>query len=254
MENNSIADDDNNAGEQQSQTEGGESSVRPTLSQVKKSWGFRRTTIARREFMEEVGDLTHSPPVVRRGRSRRTNQTPQTTTDTRATQKATCTARSVIDDLEWSSPSSPASEESKPPSEASAGGSLDPSLWQDFGSAFHTAFSLLGGNEGMSLDMPDTLAAPDILEATDAIEGLPPQAIDEAEAPDNLESADDMDILQPLAPDNVEGREVDGVVLISSQEEDSDEMTLLQIKEQLASKGRQGDMKARGGERWKRKG
>uniref|UniRef100_A0A3Q1IW14 Death inducer-obliterator 1 n=1 Tax=Anabas testudineus TaxID=64144 RepID=A0A3Q1IW14_ANATE len=112
-------------GEQQSQTESG---VRPSLSQVKKSWGFRRTTIARREFMEEVGDLTHSPPLVRRGRSRRTNQAPQTTTDTHTTHRATHTTRSVLDDLEWSAPSSPVSEESKPASEASAVGSLDPSL------------------------------------------------------------------------------------------------------------------------------
>uniref|UniRef100_A0A3Q3KQE4 Death inducer-obliterator 1 n=1 Tax=Monopterus albus TaxID=43700 RepID=A0A3Q3KQE4_MONAL len=110
--------------------------------------------------MEEVGDLTHSPPLVRRVRSRRTNQMPQTT-EAPTTQRATRAARSVIDDLEWSAPSSPVSEGSKPASEASAGGSLDPSLWQDFGSAFHTAFSLLGGSEGMS-DDPHTPAAREI--------------------------------------------------------------------------------------------
>uniref|UniRef100_A0AAQ6IST7 Death inducer-obliterator 1 n=1 Tax=Anabas testudineus TaxID=64144 RepID=A0AAQ6IST7_ANATE len=241
MENNSITDD-NISGEQQSQTESG---VRPSLSQVKKSWGFRRTTIARREFMEEVGDLTHSPPLVRRGRSRRTNQAPQTTTDTHTTHRATHTTRSVLDDLEWSAPSSPVSEESKPASEASAVGSLDPSLWQDFGSAFHTAFSLLGGNEALSMDMPDTLAAPDILEAADTVETSP--AMDETEVSDVMESAEDMEISLPVAPNNVPCGEIEDIVLISSQEEDSDEMTLIQIKDQLASKGRKGDMKARGG-------
>lgn len=195
--------------------------------------------------MEEVGDLTHSPPLVRRGRSRRTNQTPQTTTDTRTTQRATHAARSVIDDLEWSAPSSPVSEESKPASEASASGSLDPSLWQDFGSAFHTAFSLLGGNEGLSVDMPDTLAAPDILETTD--EALPSQSVDETEVSDFMESAEDMEISLPVAPNNVGSGEIQDIVIISSQEEDSDEMTLIQIKEQLASKGRQEDTRARGG-------
>lgn len=228
--------------EQQSQTE---LSVRPTLSQVKKSWGFRRTTIARREFMEEVGDLTHSPPLVRRGRSRRTNQTPRATTETHITQRATHATRRVIDDLEWSAPSSPVSEESKPASEASAAGSLDPSLWQDFGSAFHTAFSLLGGNEDLSMDMPDTLAAPDILETTD--EALPLQSIDETEVSDVMESAEDMEISLPVVPNSAGGGEIQDIVIISSQEEDSDEMTLIQIKEQLASKGRQGHTRARGG-------
>ncbi|XP_044068420.1 uncharacterized protein LOC122883584 [Siniperca chuatsi] len=246
MENMSVTDD-NNSEEQQSQSEGAESSVRPSLTQVKKSWGFRRTTIARREFLDEVGNLTHSPPLVRRGRSRRTNQTPQATPETCATQRAPCATRSVIDDLEWSAPSSPVSEEGKPASEASAGGSLDPSLWQDFGSAFHTAFSLLGGNEGLSMDMSAALAVPDILEPTGAIKDPPPQAIYGTEVPDDIESADDIEISQPVAPDNVAGGEIDDVVLISSQEEDSDEMTLMQIKEQLASKGRQRDTRARGG-------
>lgn len=196
--------------------------------------------------MDQVGDLAHSPPLVRRGRSRRTCQTLQTDPETCATQRATSATRSVIDDLEWSAPSSPVSEESKPASEAFAGGSLDPSLWQDFGSAFHTAFSLLGGNEGLSLEMPDTMAVPDV-EATDAIEPSPPQVIDEMEMPDNMESADDMEISQLVAPDIVAGGESDDVVLISGQEEDSDEMTLIQIKEQLASKSRQEDTRARGG-------
>lgn len=233
------------ADERQMPSEEAESSVRPTLSQVRKSWGFRRTTIARREFMEEVGDLTYSPPIVRRGRNRRTNQTAaQTATETPTTQKATRTARSVIDELQWSAPSSPVSENSKTGSETSAGGCLDPSLWQDFGSAFHTAFTLLGGSEGLSLTMSDELAVPDILEATEAIESPNPQAIDETEMADNI---DDMEIAQPVASGNAEGEEIHDVVLISSHEEDSDEMTLLQIKEQLASNSRQEDSKARGG-------
>ncbi|XP_005731842.1 uncharacterized protein LOC102214599 [Pundamilia nyererei] len=245
MDNSSVADDNNNSDERQMPSEEAESSVRPTLSQVRKSWGFRRTTIARREFMEEVGDLTYSPPIVRRGRNRRTNQTAaQTATETPTTQKATRTARSVIDELQWSAPSSPVSENSKTGSETSAGGSLDPSLWQDFGSAFHTAFTLLGGSEGLSLTMSDELAVPDILEATEAIESPNPQAIDETEMADNI---DDMEIAQPVASGNAEGEEIHDVVLISSHEEDSDEMTLLQIKEQLASNSRQEDSKARGG-------
>ncbi|XP_035499900.2 uncharacterized protein si:ch73-181d5.4 isoform X3 [Scophthalmus maximus] len=243
---NSITDD-NISEEQQSQTDGGELNVRPSLSQVTKSWGFRRTTIARREFMEEVGELSHSPPPVRRGRSRRNIQTPQTSAEGRATRKATCSARSVIDDLEWSSPSSPASEESKPASEASAGGSLDPSLWQDFGSAFHTAFSLLGGNEGLSLDMPDALAAHDTLEDADATKAPSPQGLDETEVPDDVESADEMEVSQPLSPPDGAAAGINDVVLISSQEDDSDEMTLIQIKERLESRGRQGDSKGRGG-------
>lgn len=229
-------------GEQQDQSGEAESSIRPSLSQVKKSWGFRRTTIARREFMDEVGDLAHSPPLLRRGRSRRTCQTLQTTSETCATQRTTAVTRSVIDDLEWSAPSSPVSEESKPASEAFAGGSLDPSMWQDFGSAFHTAFSLLGGNEGLSLEMSDALPVPDMVEA---IEPPPPEALDETELlDDNMEAADDMVNAHPVDLDIVAGGEVDDVVLISGPEEDSDEMTLLQIKEQLEHKNKQ---RARGG-------
>ncbi|KAM4563893.1 uncharacterized protein PAE49_011838 isoform 2-T2 [Odontesthes bonariensis] len=244
MENSNAINDDNDSVEQQSQSEEAESGVRPTLSQVRKSWGFRRTTIAKREFMEEVGDLTRSPPLVRRGRSRRTNQTPETSTETRTTQKAAQTARSVLDDLEWSAPSSPVSEDSKPASEASVGVSLDPSLWQDFGSAFHTAFSLLGGEEDMPMTMSDSLAVPDISEATNAVEPSIPEAVEVAEMPHNM---DDMEIAQPVVPDVVAGGEIHDMVLISSQEDDSDEMTLLQIKEQLASSGRQGNSRARGG-------
>lgn len=234
--------------EQQDQSGEAESSIRPSLSQVKKSWGFRRTTIARREFLDEVGDLAHSPPLVRRGRSRRTCQTPQTTSETCATQKTTAATRSVIDDLEWSAPSSPVSEESKPASEAFAGGSLDPTMWQDFGSAFHTAFSLLGGNEGLSLEMPDALPVSDMVEATEAIEPPPAQALDETELPDdNMEAADGMENSHPVDLDIVAGGDVDDVVLISAQEEDSDEMTLLQIKEQLEHKNRQGAKGGKGG-------
>ena len=194
--------------------------------------------------MEEVGDLTRSPPLVRRGRSRRTNQTPETATETLTTQKAAQTARSVLDDLEWSAPSSPVSEDSKPASEASVGVNLDPSLWQDFGSAFHTAFSLLGGEEDMPITMTDSMAVPDILDATNAIEPSIPAAVEETEMPDNV---DDIQIAQPFVPDVMAGGEIHDMVLISSQEDDSDEMTLLQIKEQLASSGRQGNSRARGG-------
>lgn len=231
--------------EQESQSDETVLGVRQTASQVTKSWGFRRTTIARREFMEEVRDLTQCPPLVRRGRSRRPNQTPQTSIDNRDTERATRAPRTNINDLEWSAPSSPVAEE--PAAETSAIGSLDPSMWQDFGSAFHTAFSLLGGNEAMSLEMPDALAAPDILEATDAIEETSQQAADEYEVPDDIGCPDDTEISQPVAPENVGNEDIDDVVLISSQEEDSDEMTLIKIKEQLASKGRQGNTKARGG-------
>lgn len=228
--------------EEQSQSEGAEVGVRPTLSQVRKSWGFRRTTIAKREFMEEVGDLAHSPQIVRRGRSRRTSQTPQTTMETVTTRRAARSARSVLDDLQWSAPSSPVSEDNKPVSEASTVVSLDPSLWQDIGSAFHTAFSLLGGNEALS--MTDAVEATDILEPANAVEASSLQAVEKNEVHDN---GDDVEVTQPVAPENVAAGEIHDVVLISSQEEDSDEMTLLQIKEQLISSGMQGDISAQGG-------
>lgn len=190
--------------------------------------------------MEEVGELVHSPPALRRGRSRRINQELQTTSDTHTTQKAT--TQSVINDLEWSAPSSPVSDESKTASETFTGGSFDPSLWQDYGSAFHTAFSLLGGDEGLSLEMPNSPEAPITVEATNSVEPSQ-QVIDETETPDHTETTDDMEISEPVAP---EEEMDDDVVLISSREDDSDEVTLLQLKEQLASKNRQGNATARG--------
>lgn len=198
--------------------------------------------------MEEVGDLAHSPPLVRKGRSRRSNQTVLNTLETcdNSSQQNTPATRSVIDDLEWSAPSSPVSEENKPTSETFSGGSLDPSLWQDFGSAFHTAFSLLGGGEGFSLEMPGTPAVPDIVEAPIAIKPHLPQVIDESEIPKNIQSPEDMETAHSIPPDFVAGRESDDVVLVSSQEEDSDDVTLIQIKEQLMSKISQGKTTARG--------
>lgn len=225
--------------EQQSQSEDPETSGRSSLSQVKKSWGFRRTTIARREFMEEVGDLAHSPPALRRGRSRRINQEPQTISDNRTTQKAT--TKSVINDLEWSAPSSPVSDVSKSASETCTAGSFDPSLWQDYGSAFHTAFSLLGGDEDLSLEMANLPAAPITVEATDSVEPSH-QFIDETETPVQTDTTGDIENAEPIAPEE----EMDDVVLISSREDDSDEMTLLQLKEQLASQSMQGIATARG--------
>uniref|UniRef100_A0A096M2H0 Death inducer-obliterator 1 n=1 Tax=Poecilia formosa TaxID=48698 RepID=A0A096M2H0_POEFO len=251
VEKTNAVNDDGDSGSTDEQSQSGvvDSGARPSLSQVKKSWGFRRTTIAKREFMEEVGDLTHSPPPLRRGRSRRTNQAPETNTEEDTKQKATRTARSVIEDLQWSAPSSPASEDSKEPPETSAGGSFDPSLWQDFGSAFHTAFSLLGGNEGLSLT--DALAVPSFFEPANEIELTDPQPVEENETPDNL---DEMEVTQPVAPAIVGERESDYVVVISSQEEDSDEKSQMQIKEQLARSSRQGDSKARGGNGGRGKG
>lgn len=116
--------------------------------------------------MEEVGDLAHSPPPVRKTRSRRSNQT---TPETQESLRDTPNARSVVDELEWSAPSSPVAE-NKPDTEMYAGGNLDPSLWQDCGSAFHTAFSLLGGGESFQVEMPDAYAVPDPVEASTSIE------------------------------------------------------------------------------------
>lgn len=223
--------------EQQNQVEGVDSGFKPTMSQVRKSWGFRRTTIARREFIEEVGDLTYSPPLVRRSRSQRTSQLPETSAEALTTKKSSRTARSVLEDLQWSAPSSPVSEDSKPASEASTSAVFDPSLWQDFGSAFHTAFSLLGGGESLPI-MTDVLAVPDILEAT------APETINQTEIPDTIE---DMEITQPPASENVADEENSDVVLISSPEEDNNEMTLLHITEQLASISRQANLRTQGG-------
>lgn len=189
--------------------------------------------------MEEVGNLAHSPPALRRGRSRRINQEPQTISDNRTTQKAM--TQSVINDLEWSAPSSPVSDESKSASETFTAGSFDPSLWQDYGSAFHTAFSLLGGDEGLSLEMADLAAAPITVEATNSVEPSQ-QFIDETETPDHTETTGDMENSEAVAPQE----EMDDVVLISSREDDSDEITLLQLKEQLASQSMQGIATARG--------
>ncbi|KAM4610598.1 death-inducer obliterator 1 [Polymixia lowei] len=232
--------------QQQSLLEGTDRSARPSLSEFKKSWGFRQTTIARREFMDEIIDLDPSPPPMRRGRSRRAKQTPQTTPDTHTTQRPSRASRSVIDDLEWSAPSSPVSVDTEPAPEAGTGGSLDPSLWQDFGSAFHTAFSLLGGKEGMSMEMPDVLAAPVNLEATDDM-GTP-TIIETTDESDIVEATGNLDTLQCVdAPNDVEVGERDDVLLISSREEDSDDLTLMQLKERLASKGKQEDARGRPG-------
>uniref|UniRef100_A0A3Q2E8R3 Death inducer-obliterator 1 n=1 Tax=Cyprinodon variegatus TaxID=28743 RepID=A0A3Q2E8R3_CYPVA len=190
--------------EQQSQSDGLDSVSRPSLSQVKKSWGFRRSTIARREFMEEVGDLSNSPPVVRRGRTRRANQAAATNTEDKSKKKNTRTTRSVIDDLQWSAPSSPVTEDSKEPLETSAGGTFDPSLWQDFGSAFHTAFSLLGGGE--DLPLTDAATVPDFFLPAD------PQLIEKNEVPDNL---DDTELTQPAASDSTAERQIDNQGLLT---------------------------------------
>lgn len=190
--------------------------------------------------MEEVGDLAHSPPALRRGRSRRINQGPQTISDSPTTQKAT--NQSVINDLEWSAPSSPVSDESKSASETSTAGPFDPSQWQDYGSAFHTAFSLLGGDEGLSLEMANLPPTPSIVVAANSVDPSQP-VIHETETLDHAETTGDMENSEPVAPD----KEMDDdVVLISSREDDSDEVTLLQMQEQLASKTVQGITTAKG--------
>lgn len=187
--------------------------------------------------MEEVGELAHSPPPLRRGRSRRIHQEPQNISDNRTTPKAM--TQSVINDLEWSAPSSPVSDENKSASETFTSGSFDPSLWQDYGSAFHTAFSLLGGDEGLSLEMANLPAAPITVEASDSVDAE--QFIDETETPDHRETTGDVGNLEPVAPEE----EMDDV-LISSREDDSDEMTLLQLKEHLALQTMQGIAAAKG--------
>ncbi|KAK0147415.1 Death-inducer obliterator 1 [Merluccius polli] len=213
------------------------------LNLSKKSWGFRRTTIARREFMDEIIDLDPSPPPIRRGRSRRTRQTPRPAEDPQPTPKPCRSASSVIDDLEWSAPSSPVDAAA---SEATTGGVLDPSLWQDFGSAFHTAFSLLGGNEDTPMDVTDPLPGPDDPHPTDASEAGAEVSETGADGSDSVEAAED-----PSGPAlmDVAGDENQEVLLISSQEDDSDNLTLMQLKEHLTSKGlarKGGRAKARG--------
>lgn len=148
--------------------------------------------------MEEVGDLAHSPPPVRKTRSRRSNQTPLTTPETQESLRVTPNARSVVDELEWSAPSSPVAEDNKPATETFAGGNLDPSLWQDCGSAFHTAFSLLGGGESFQVEMPDALAVPDTVEASDSIEPYDSCVTDEFEKPNNEDSPDGEMLLREI--------------------------------------------------------
>lgn len=129
--------------------------------------------------MEEVGELAHSPPPVRKTRSRRGTQIPLTTPETEESQRHTPSAISVLDGLEWSAPSSPVAEETKPATET-----FNPSLWQDCGSAFHTAFSLLGGGESFQVEMPDALAVPDTAEAGDSIEPYD-SCVEESAVPKN---------------------------------------------------------------------
>ncbi|CAL8250688.1 unnamed protein product [Arctogadus glacialis] len=212
--------------------------ARPSLSEFKKSWGFRRTTVAKREFMEEIIDLDPNP--IRRGRSRRTRQTRQPAVDPEPPPKPSRSASSVIDNLEWSAPSSPVDTAA---AEASTGGALDPSLWQDFGSAFHTAFSLLGGNEDTPMDMADPLPGPDDTCAVDFSETLGSAGAElpemGADGSDSVEGAEDPDPPESSLV-GVVGDENQEVLMISSQEDDSDNLTLLQLKEQLTSKGRTG--------------
>lgn len=139
--------------------------------------------------MEEVGELAHSPPPVRKTRSRRNNQTPSTTPEAQDSPRHTPTTRTVVDELEWSAPSSPVAED-KPATETFAGGNLDPSLWQDCGSAFHTAFSLLGGGEDFQVEMPDSLAVTDTVEADDSSEAYVSCVTDESAMPINEDFPD----------------------------------------------------------------
>lgn len=187
-------------------------SSRLSLSRVRKSWGFRRTTIARREFLEEVGDLAHSPPPVRKTRSRRSYQTPLTTPETQESLRDTPNARSVVDELEWSAPSSPVAEDNKSATEIYAGGNLDPSLWQDCGSAFHTAFSLLGGGESFQVEMPDAIAVSDTVEASDSIEPYGSCVTDDSAMPNNENFPDGIHDGETLI------REIDELMQKSGQE------------------------------------
>ncbi|XP_056443221.1 death-inducer obliterator 1-like [Gadus chalcogrammus] len=131
----------------------------------------------------------------------------------------------------------------KSAAEASTGGALDPSLWQDFGSAFHTAFSLLGGNEDTPMDMADPLPGPDDTCAVDFSETLSSAGAElpemGADGSDSVEGAEDPDPPESSLV-GVAGDENQEVLMISSQEDDSDNLTLLQLKEQLTSKGRTG--------------
>ncbi|XP_038863410.1 death-inducer obliterator 1-like [Salvelinus namaycush] len=127
-------------GNAEQQVEGAERGARPTISEFKKTWGFRRTTVARREFvgLDETEDPESPPLPTRRGRGR-----PAQTYSRRGRGGR----RSAPADLEHSETGSPTPMDTEPASEAlepCPGARLDPSSWRDFGSAFSTAFSLLG--------------------------------------------------------------------------------------------------------------
>ncbi|XP_057682681.1 uncharacterized protein LOC130909820 [Corythoichthys intestinalis] len=222
---------------QQSKSE--TSNDKPGLSQIRKSWGFRRSTIAQREFLEEVGDLNLSPPPLRRVRGRRqTCTTLASKDDIDAQSQETCT---TIEALEWSAPSSPITEETKPPL-ASAGGCLDLNMWQDVGSAFHTAFTLLGGDEDLSTEMCQALAVPDNLGLDDATEVPLPHTTDDTKVSEPLRPALDVCV----TAETEAKMDVEDVVIISSTEEDCDDMSLMQIKAKLNSKAKQGGKGGRG--------
>ncbi|XP_051913014.1 uncharacterized protein LOC127595506 isoform X1 [Hippocampus zosterae] len=239
-----------NAGSEEQQSQSDASDDKPGLSQFRKSWGFRRSTLARREFMEEVGDLTNSPPPQRKIRGRRPPRTTLASKDSIAAQSPQ-ESRTAVEDLEWSASSSPVPDETKP-ALASAGGCLDPSMWQDVGSAFHTAFSLLGGDDDLSMEMSQALPDSDILGVGTATEVPPAQTADDTVASELKGSADNVGTMQPVVSDEVAQEDVESVILISSQEEDSDDMHLIQIKEQLDHKARQDSTK--GGGRGKARG
>nr|XP_046223595.1 death-inducer obliterator 1-like [Oncorhynchus gorbuscha] len=174
--------------------EGAERSARPTISEFKKTWGFRRTTVARREFvgLDEIEDPESPPLPTRRGRGR-----PAKTYSRRGRGGR----RSVPADLEYSGTASPIPMDTEPSSdtqEPCPGGSLDPTSWQDFGSAFGTAFSLLGEKEEDYMPMT-----------------APAQTM--------------------AAPSYGASRVVE---VASSIEEDSDELTLKQLQERLSTRGR----------------
>ncbi|XP_072304764.1 uncharacterized protein [Eucyclogobius newberryi] len=232
--------DCNSPVEQQPETPQTNTNVKPNLAQFKKSWGFRRSTIAKREFMDEVGDLDPSPPLVRKIRGRKSKTPSQQTTPTArdGPKAAACSSKSVLDELEWSAPSSPASEESKPTSETSAGGSMDPCMWQNFGSAFHTALSLLGGPDGSLV-----VATPNVIEVSDDEPESPPtEPLEESDFPSQA-----VDILDDLKSP-VDANEDDDVVSISSREDRSSEITkLLDIKKKLELEIQEHTKRAKGG-------
>ncbi|XP_077404656.1 uncharacterized protein LOC144037216 isoform X2 [Vanacampus margaritifer] len=244
---------ENNAGSDEQPSKSESSGEKPGLSQLRKSWGFRRSTIARREFIEEVGDLTHSPPPVRRVTGRRLPQTTLASKDNKAAQSPEL-PRTVVEDLEWSAPSSPVSEETKP-ALAPAGGCLDPSMWQDIGSAFHTAFTLLGGDEDLPVEISQALAVPDILGVGNVSEAPSPQTADDPEVSELGRPTDNVGTLQSVVSDEVAHADVNNIVLISSQDEDNEDMPLIQMKPRQGGRARRGGRgKARGRGRGKVKG